>query len=1696
MKKMLLLLFRQSAIRVVSLLLVISSLSVYGQNAVQPTNGDDNPNLDRIPQWYLNQQQNSVKSPSVVVTVNDYDNFYLGTDFAEGHISVDPTEDGDFFTAFNTDHTHRTSDGHDWVDGTAVSWGTTIRGDVVTAYDASGRLYYENMYGSSVAGCKIAKSYNNGSSWYTPVTAISGVDKNWMAVDQSTPGANAPYAGYVYTVMTAGGGSGNFARSTNYGASFTTTFTPSTQSLPGMMVCVGAYGSTDGGAVYVVTNSGSSFASTYTFYVSINGGSSFNYRGSQNFAGYVGTNVNGRNSVENMRTRPYPFIAADNSDGPYRERLYLVYASNYPSGNGNKPNIYCRYSTDYGLNWSSAVKVNDDSWSANNNWAPAIWCDSQTGRLYVHWMDTRDDTSGDDEAFMYATYSDNGGTSFVSNQKLSNEKMTINCTTCGGGGTPRYQGDYTSIVSYGGVSVSSWADYRDGTFASYTGYFPDYAMALSVPTKAADDIFAVNAEVPDVKLYTDDVTFTATMETPPSGSFSISYPSGNTLSTFPGSIPISITSNAVPSGTYTLTVVGKGPGGIPIHERQVDLDVTGPNYWTGNFNSYWGNGTNWSLGHVPTALEDVVIPNVNMPCIVDYSDKTCHNITIEAGATVQIEDQSLDVNYDADVYGSFELLNTASRLNITHNIRWQSGSTASMTGSATIKVLEDWDFISGANVIFTAGYVEFAGTLTSWIRSYDPNCRIKYLRNSKTGGGSLGFSALSTNNLVITSNIYNYSGAIFNCYSSLELEMGGFFNNMDGHINCYDGTVNFTGYPSVALKPNVGDYFNNLTMSGAGTLSLDNTYSNELQVNGDLSIEGGTLSANAFDIHLGGNWTNTVGSSGFNEGTSRVIFDGPGPEMQYINSSETFNIIENAAVNAIRVNSASVDVICNSYDWTSSGVSVYQGSFTALDLADNSLYGSFWALSGSQIILYQDAGNYIDLKGNLYVVNNGLIEVHGGADRSYWASGVTNSVNVESGGVLDFVDWGIRIYDSGTLNETITGGSIRLGGGFECYRTDFNPAGGEIELYGGTDANISVTAGSNFYDLLINKTGGDKSLTQYVDRDGEAIKAVMGNTATLISDIYVANNLTLSDGSMLLNGNTATVDGDCNINATLDVGATGNVLNHGVFNLGSTGTLSISGGSFVNDNAYYTSKAWQDLNGTLNLSSGLFEIMHNSIWLGADFVDNISGGIIRTGMTFRAQTAGTFEPSGGVVELTGSGTTGPSIHCQAGNYFNDLEIKSTLYYYVLYSNIEVKGDFTIDDNGLLVFNNYDVSCFGNVTVNGMLYIDDDASLLLDDGSTLNVNSGGELDVEGTIGHQARVSHIASGYYAFNINSGAVMGADYAIFEFMDGNGVYLKAGSVVAPGNTFNYCVFRNGHAAPSALLALNNSSVFTSTGAYFENTSGTTGYNVWKYYDSGDATFEAATGDFAGPEFEYDPYDHVQWTDVYVSTDLTLMLDGPYNGTVMNTELNNLGLIPLNQPFNSNPSADWYYTGTESVAAVPANVVDWVLVQLRDANSASAAGAGTVVSERAAFLLADGSIVDLDGFGNLNFAGVTYTYGLYPVVWQRNHLGIISSVNMTRSAGVFTYDFTQAGSAYSNTEPGEINLGGGVWGMFGGDSNGSGWIYDGDMSINWSPFAGETGYQSADCNLDGQVDNKDKNDVWFNGYNMHSQIPGSKKKE
>ena len=219
---------------------------------------------------------------------------------------------------------------------------------------------------------------------------------------------------------------------------------------------------------------------------------------------------------------------------------------------------------------------------------------------------------------------------------------------------------------------------------------------------------------------------------------------------------------------------------------------------------------------------------------------------------------------------------------------------------------------------------------------------------------------------------------------------------------------------------------------------------------------------------------------------------------------------------------------------------------------------------------------------------------------------------------------------------------------------------------------------------------------------------------------------------------------------------------------------------------------------------------------------------------------------------------------------------------------------------------------------------------------------------------------------------------------------------------------------------------------------------------------------------------------------DLTVMLEGPYNGSTMNTSLNSEGLLPLNHPFNTSP---WNYSGTESVVSIPnANIVDWVLLEMRNAPDAASAIAATMVEQQACFLQNDGSIVGLDGSSFPEFTAPV-SEEAFIVIMTRNHLAVMSANALIRTGGVYPYDFSNSTTqAYGSGA--QKDLGGGVYGMFGGDANADGIVDNDDKISFWSLLAGKGGYLSADYTYDGQINNPDKNQVWVVNEGINSQVP------
>ncbi len=155
--------------------------------------------------------------------------------------------------------------------------------------------------------------------------------------------------------------------------------------------------------------------------------------------------------------------------------------------------------------------------------------------------------------------------------------------------------------------------------------------------------------------------------------------------------------------------------------------------------------------------------------------------------------------------------------------------------------------------------------------------------------------------------------------------------------------------------------------------------------------------------------------------------------------------------------------------------------------------------------------------------------------------------------------------------------------------------------------------------------------------------------------------------------------------------------------------------------------------------------------------------------------------------------------------------------------------------------------------------------------------------------------------------------------------------------------------------------------------------------------------------------------------------LQGAYQGAnLMSTTLNSI--IPVAQPYDTIP---WNYTGSETVNPVPSNMVDWVLVELREASYPE-----IITSRRAALLLDNGNVVDVDLSASVNFSGIS-PGNYYLCIYHRNHIPVMSA-NPIALPNSIPYDFSDTLNfpPFGGGSKALIELESGIFGMIAGDAN------------------------------------------------------------
>lgn len=246
--------------------------------------------------------------------------------------------------------------------------------------------------------------------------------------------------------------------------------------------------------------------------------------------------------------------------------------------------------------------------------------------------------------------------------------------------------------------------------------------------------------------------------------------------------------------------------------------------------------------------------------------------------------------------------------------------------------------------------------------------------------------------------------------------------------------------------------------------------------------------------------------------------------------------------------------------------------------------------------------------------------------------------------------------------------------------------------------------------------------------------------------------------------------------------------------------------------------------------------------------------------------------------------------------------------------------------------------------------------------------------------------------------------------------------------------------------------------------------------------------------QFDIDIYEVFQ-------ADLKVFLEGPYDtpSDLMLSTLNTNGYLPLTQPFNptlpyyGNGSPKWLYAGTESVASIPStDIVDWILVQIRDAATAPDASSATIVGNYPAFVLYDGTVVARDGVSFVTFPALKLANDPYIVVYQRNHLGILSSgpAVFNGVSGAYEFDFSSGETQVYGGANGHKELEPGVWGMIAADGDANGLIQSTDETGAWKTDLGSSGYLGGDFDMNGLGQSTDETGYWVPNLGGGGQVP------
>ncbi|MEO6902251.1 MAG: T9SS type A sorting domain-containing protein [Bacteroidia bacterium] len=859
-------------------------------------------------------------------------------------------------------------------------------------------------------------------------------------------------------------------------------------------------------------------------------------------------------------------------------------------------------------------------------------------------------------------------------------------------------------------------------------------------------------------------------------------------------------------------ITGSGTGTFLLGSDKV-LNVNGTNNCPSGFLAYAFDPT--STTNYSQAFDQVI------------GSITYGNLTLNTATTKTLAG-------DIGVLGSLTINNStldvsASNYDITVSGNFNNNSTGSLvtTGAAH------------AGKIILDG----SGTQNIYIGSSGAKSIYNLTINKTTGS----VANVSTNNIVITKDLLVQAGT-FNL-NGLVGYIGGNTTvvSASGSIS-QSGTFNFNAVSGTKTIQLSGSNLNNVIINAPGV-----TYKaqDNISVYGNTTITAGTFDGNGKYVNLG-----NIGG--------RTILIAAG-SVYKIGAGGTMALASTAAVQV-----AGTIEIVGTPGAIATVTKASGGNYYGFDVTGTikAQYYLFEYMAASGIVINSSAS--VDATNNfsdgaftngpnnckyLTFSNNQTLTINNVAF-SYAPTGSANNVVKSTAGIVTFYN-ATGIF-SGASYESDDGsastGAIRWTGSetlnwIGAVSTDWYNASNWASNLGGSgipDAtkNAIIATNTSNRNPIINGSGGTarcKNLTV------NSTMILTVNTPAGVSDLLIS-------GDVQINGEIRAAS------ATDYIEVTGNWvkapagtcnLTNGTVTFTGTGSKTINNGtgSFKNvtiNNAGLTALLGANtiVNGDLIISAGSLDVS------GSFYSLNVKGNWINNGNFISA--------IGSTATVTlSSVNTGVIILNPGSSSFNNLIINGTAstVYTLTTNNLSTAGS-TIITSGELNLNSLIFNAGNNVgsdplNISGKLTVNQNSFLKLGTGSALTVLSGGTVKIVGTSGNSGTVTKQTSGStYAFTINSGGTIQAQYYVFEYMNVAGIVVNSGATINLTDNFSNGAFSNGFAGGKFLTLLNNFTSYTANGVSFN--SGPT-YSVSRLSGTGEITFNDPIGPLANYLYEQD---------------------------------------------------------------------------------------------------------------------------------------------------------------------------------------------------------------------------------------------------